>query len=87
MGTVRTVFVCLWLLKKYKLQIKGNVSESLSSHLPQAALLLHVLLDVVPDAALGEQVSPGGRLKLLIAAVSLQGELHDVHGLQEMRTS
>jgi len=57
-----------------------------NSYLPQAAFLLHVFLDVVPDAALGEEVAAGGQLKLLVAAVSLQGELHDALGLRERRT-
>lgn len=65
--------------------IKSNAS--VSSYLPQAAFLLHVFLDVVPDTTLVEEVAPSGLLKLLIAAISLQGKLHDVHCLQEMRKS
>ena len=57
------------------------VCVSAVSHLPQTALLLHVLLHLVPDAALGEQAAPGGLFKLLIVAVLLQGQLHDAHRL------
>lgn len=53
-----------------------------TSHLPHAAFLLHVFLDIVPDATLGEEIAPCDLLKLLIAAISLQGKLHDVHCLQ-----
>lgn len=44
----------------------------LPSHLPCAAFLLHVFLDVVPDASFGEEVSASDLLKRLIAAISLQ---------------
>lgn len=83
--------------KKYKLQhnesvqIKSNASamhpNRLSSYLPHAAFLLHVFLDVVPDATLSEEVATSDLLKLLIAAISLQSKLHDMHCLQEMRNS
>lgn len=55
-----------------------------SSHLPHAAFLLHVFLDIVPNATLGKEAATCDLLKLLIAAISLQGEIHDVHCLQEM---
>lgn len=57
------------------------VSPSVSSHLPHAAFLLHVFLDIVPDTTLGEEVTPSDLLKFLIAAISLQSKLHDVHCL------
>lgn len=52
------------------------------THLSHAALLFHVFLDIVPDATLGEEAAPSDLLKLLIAAISVQGKLHDVHCLQ-----
>lgn len=72
------------------MQIKHNASPSSnklshhSSYLPQATFLLHVFFDVVPDATLGEEVAPSDLFKLLIAAISLQSKLHDVHCLQDM---
>lgn len=59
-----------------------NSTESqCGSYLAEAALFLHVLLDGLPNATLGEEGAAGGQLKLLVAAVSLQGELHDAHRL------
>lgn len=43
------------------------------AYLPEATFLLHVLLDGLPNAALGDEGAPGGQLKLFVAAVSLQG--------------
>lgn len=65
--------------------LNREISEGhLSSYLSQAAFLLHVFLDIVPDATLGEEVTCSDLFKLLVAAISLQGKLHDVHRLQEV---
>lgn len=63
-------------------QLKCVSVWHLWSYLPEAAFFLHVLLDGLPNATLIEKGAPGGLLKLLVAAVSLQGELHDAHRLQ-----
>lgn len=38
-----------------------------------------------PDSALGQQVSSGGLLKLLIVSVLVQSHLHDAHCLKETK--
>ncbi len=55
------------------------------SHLSHASFLLHVFFDMVPDAALGEEVSSSSLFKLLIGAIFLQGQLHDPHSLKRQQ--
>lgn len=57
------------------------LSVSVLPYLPEAAFFFHVLPDGLPNATLGEEGAAGGQLELLVAAVSLQGHLHDVHRL------
>lgn len=63
----------------------GGAVNSRTSYLSEAAFFLHVLLDGLPNATLSQEGAPGGQLKLLVAAISLQGYLHDAHRLQERK--
>lgn len=54
----------------------GSMSLFLS-HLSHTSFLFHVLFDMVPDAALCEEVSSCSLLKLLIGSIFPQGQIHD----------
>lgn len=61
----------------------GHVEEGLcrQAHLPNAALLLHVFAHNGPYLALGEQLPPGGSLKVFIGSKLLQNSLNDANCL------
>lgn len=55
------------------------------TYLPKTAFFHHVLPDVIPDAAFGQQAASSGPFKLFVAPVLLQRPLHDVNGLQHTK--
>lgn len=64
------------------LMFRSSASLCLT-YLSHTSFLLHVLLNVGPDSALGQQASSGGLLKLLIISVLVQSQIHDAHCLGE----
>lgn len=64
------------------LMFRSSASLCLT-YLSHTSFLLHVLLDVSPDSALGQQASSSGLLKLLVISVRVQSQLYDAHSLGE----